>query len=55
MDSFNKAIRFENSILDQIYEELVCSDFYYKDFKFHENGYTHKKSTKTKFYELLIL
>ena len=28
------AFRFEDNILDQIYEEQVRSDFYYKDFIF---------------------
>ena len=34
LDSFNNASKDEDSILDQIYEKEVFSDFYYKDLKF---------------------
>ena len=28
-DSLNKAFKFEESILDEIYEAQICSDIYY--------------------------
>ena len=30
--SFNKVYRDENNILDQTYQEQICSDFYFEDF-----------------------
>ena len=32
--AFNMASRDEDNIVDKIYRELNCSDFYYDDFKF---------------------
>ena len=32
LDSFNKASRDENNILDQMYKSKKCSDYFYDDF-----------------------
>ena len=34
LDSFNNAFRDEDSILDQIFEKQIFSNFYYEDLKF---------------------
>ena len=34
-DSFNKAYRDEDSILDQTYQKQICLDFYCDDFYFY--------------------
>ena len=34
LDSFNMAYMDENSILDQIYQNQIFSDFYYEGFEF---------------------
>ena len=34
LDSFNNACRVEDSILDQMYEKQICSDFTYKGLSF---------------------
>jgi len=34
LDSFNKAYRDEDSILDQKFEKQISEDLYYEDFKF---------------------
>ena len=43
LDSFNKASRDEDNILDQIYKKQKCLDFYYVNFifsiKMYENAY----------------
>ena len=36
LDTFNSVSRDEDNILDQIYKEQICSDFYNDDFKFWE-------------------
>ena len=37
LDSFNKASRDEDYILDQIYKKQIISHFYYKDFTFESD------------------
>ena len=36
LDIFNMAYRDEDSILDQIYQKQIFSDFYYEDSKFYK-------------------
>ena len=37
MESFNKASRDEDNILDQISKQQICSDCCYDDFIYHNN------------------
>ena len=34
LDSFNKASRDKDNILDQMYKKQICSDFYYQNLNF---------------------
>ena len=34
LDSFNKASRDEENILNKIYKKQICSFFYFNDFNF---------------------
>ena len=34
LDSFNKASKDEDNIVDLIYMKLICSNLYYEDFNF---------------------
>ena len=53
LNSFNKACRVEDNILDQIYKRQICLDFYYADVTFlNISGkciLTFKISTKSQF------
>ena len=53
--SLKKTSRDVDNILYQIYKNK-CSYYYYNDFNsLQENAYKHYKSTKTQFYEFLIV
>ena len=44
MDTFNNVSMDEDSILDQIYNKEICSEFYHEDLKFRViEEYTYLK------------
>ena len=55
LDSFSNASRDEDYILDKIYKNQKCSDFYYDDFKSYDNAYKHWSNTKTQLYDFLVV
>ena len=46
LDSFNKASRDEDNILDQTYRGKKCSDYLYDDFNFYSH-FTKMLTNKT--------
>ena len=56
LNSFNKAYRDENNIIDQKYKTQICLDFYFNNFNsLFENAHSHNSSTKAQFYVFLVV